>query len=240
MADVEKAPLVRQGEDDPPQYDGGVESVSTGATCHAGDYKDWPYAVLFVLNTIILLGLLGAFYDEQYFDLRKTTGAEASTTGDESVWLPLGVAFGTGILLSIGWLMALRACPKVLVQAGIAFAVAMPLVMCILCLVQAGSSCTAPRLPSQCHSAGSNHRLSPLRIGRRHHRVLVVLRAGDSDPACMFADSAPCQSRIALAAKMLEMSSKFISEHYSLVSLSITCVLVNNISQQSSQRVRGT
>ena len=82
--------------------------MSAALTCHAGDYKDWPYAALSILNCITPVDLLGAFYDGQYFDLRKSAGAGASTTGEESVYLPLCVAFGTGIALSIGWLLALR------------------------------------------------------------------------------------------------------------------------------------
>merc|ERR1711871_142878 len=189
--DKESQPL-NPGQYSKPGGDPGASSNSGSSiipTSHSGGYKDWPYALLFVINNVILLGLLAGTYDASYF---KSTGTTTGTADpNEAVTGVVVAAALTGIVLCIGWIAALQTCPATLIQAGLAFGVAAPCIMGFYVLA----------------------------AGNVFGFILLELMAavGLCYWYCV-------QSRIALAAKMIEITSQFLQKHFSLVAISV-CTL---------------
>jgi len=152
-----------------------------------GEYKDVPYAGLFILNNIILVGLLAGTYDEAYFK-SPTTTTSGTADPNSAMASVVAAAVVTGIILCIGWIAALQTCPSTLIQAGLAFGVFAPCVMGFYVL-----------------SAGNV-------FGFLIFELMAAL--GLCYWYCV-------QSRIALAAKMIEITSKFLQKHYTLVAIAL-------------------
>jgi len=169
--------IERPGDEQPSRHE-------DSGSCSTGACKDAPYAILFIVNTFVLIGLLGANYRKDYF---TTSASPGSNTDDSSFWA-LGLSVVFGVVLALCWLLALRTCPETLVQLGMIYAIVMPAIMCGIMLYHgqmlAGVLCGVATLGGICWYF------------------------------CM-------QSRIKLAATMLKIASRFISEYWSLIFVAI-------------------
>merc|ERR1719201_3290011 len=104
------------------------EGPCQNTTAHNGACKDYPYALLFILNNVVLVSLLAINYDAAYFKAAPVApGATTTDTVDgTTLYTCIGVSLGCGLGLSFGWILALQTCPRTLIQVGLGFAVAMP------------------------------------------------------------------------------------------------------------------
>jgi hypothetical protein len=173
-------------------------------SCSTENYKDYPYAVLFVLNIFFLVCCLVTNYDESFFSI-TSPGAESeiycnaagicsTTLVQDASYYTIFMAIGSGIVLSLVWIVLLQFLPTMMVNVGMAFAVVLPGCMAAFAFIS-----------GHWYAFGG---------------LLLCF-------AISFCWWTMVQSRIALAAKMLQISSKFISGHLSLLGVALVSLLLS-------------
>jgi len=114
------------------EYARGVESRDWGS---CGEFRDLPFAILFIANTVVLFTLLAVNYDGAHFKRLMPSGASTTGSLHAAVWAVV-LAVMWGLCMSIGWLLALRACPYALVVGGLGLSILVPITMAIVFFAQ--------------------------------------------------------------------------------------------------------
>merc|ERR1711939_697483 len=88
---------------------------------YQGGFRDPIYAVLFILDLVVLAVLAAAFHrNTDNIDPSTSAGASSFTIGDPVLYGVL-TAIGAAIFFSFIWLLMMRTCAKNMIWAGMIF-----------------------------------------------------------------------------------------------------------------------